>query len=150
MIPPHLAVQAICSALQMNDWPEEDAGVHTAYLFTKPHECETLIAGQGTPDRARSWGAQEDWLQSRDFSHMLHAKPFNVLLNCHSWTASSKVIFPSQRMSNKAMQAIKVEGGANRSQPYTFTFCMERVDLGPYKGCWLVGGLREGDYCSVG
>jgi len=46
MIPPHLAVQAICSALQMNDWPEEDAGVHTAYLFTKPHECETLIAGQ--------------------------------------------------------------------------------------------------------
>jgi len=47
--------------------------------------------------------------------------------------ASSKVIFPSQRMSNKAMQAIKVEGGANRSQPYTFTFCMERVDLGPYK-----------------
>jgi len=47
--------------------------------------------------------------------------------------ASSKVIFPSQRMSNKAMQAVKVEGGLTRSQPYTFSFCMERVDVGPYK-----------------
>ncbi len=36
-------------------------------------------------------------------------------------------------MSNKAMQTIKVEGGSERSQPFTFTFCMERVDLGPYK-----------------
>lgn len=46
MIAPHLAVQSIMTALQMNDYPEEDAGAHTAYLFSKPYDCENLIAGQ--------------------------------------------------------------------------------------------------------
>lgn len=46
MIAPHLAVQSIMTALQMNDYPEEDAGARTAYLFSKPHDCENLIAGQ--------------------------------------------------------------------------------------------------------
>jgi hypothetical protein len=56
--------------------------------------------------------------------------------------ASSKVIFPSQRLSNKSMQAIKVEGGADRKQPYTFTFCMERADVGPYKVSLLLASLQ--------
>ena len=46
MIAPHLAVQSIMTALQMNDYPEEDAGARTAYLFSKPYDCENLIAGQ--------------------------------------------------------------------------------------------------------
>lgn len=46
MIPPHLAVQSVMVALQMNDYPEEDAGARTAYLFSMPYGCQSLIAGQ--------------------------------------------------------------------------------------------------------
>lgn len=46
MIPPNLAVQSIMTALQMNDYPEEDAGARTAYLFSKPYDCKNLVAGQ--------------------------------------------------------------------------------------------------------
>ena len=28
------------------DRPEPDAGVRTAYVFSKPHECEEMTAGQ--------------------------------------------------------------------------------------------------------
>ena len=46
MIAPHIAVQSVMTALQMNDYPEENAGIQTAYLFSKPYQCESLIAGQ--------------------------------------------------------------------------------------------------------
>lgn len=34
------------SALQMNDYPEENSGSQIAFLFSKPYECERLVAGQ--------------------------------------------------------------------------------------------------------
>ena len=46
MIAPSLAVQSVMTALQMNDYPEESSGIQTAYLFSKPYQCEQLIAGQ--------------------------------------------------------------------------------------------------------
>ena len=46
MIPPTAAVAAQMDALQRNDWPDTDAGIRTAYLFSKPFDCERLIAGQ--------------------------------------------------------------------------------------------------------
>lgn len=46
MIPPTTVVQTIMSALQMNDYPEENDGIRIAYMFSKPHGCEGLLAGQ--------------------------------------------------------------------------------------------------------
>jgi hypothetical protein len=46
MLPPTAVVAAQMDALQMNDWPETDAGIRTAFLFSKPYDCENLIAGQ--------------------------------------------------------------------------------------------------------
>lgn len=40
--------------------------------------------------------------------------------------------------------AAAAAGGTTRS--YTFTFCLERVAEGPYKDCWLVWGVRPGNY----
>ncbi len=32
------------------------------------------------------------------------------------------------------MQAVEVRApSSNRQHPYTFTFCLERIDVGPYK-----------------
>ena len=46
MLPPTAVVAAQMDALQMNDWPEPDSGVRTAFLFSKPFECESMIAGR--------------------------------------------------------------------------------------------------------
>lgn len=41
--PPTAAVAAQMDALQINDWPEPDAGVNTALAFAKPYQCEDLV-----------------------------------------------------------------------------------------------------------
>lgn len=46
MLSPTACIAAQMDALQMNDWPEADAGVRTAFLFSKPYGCEQMIAGQ--------------------------------------------------------------------------------------------------------
>lgn len=51
--------------------------------------------------------------------------------------AISKVVFPSSRSGNKAVQAVEVTAVQKKDEaklrPYVFTFCLERVDVGPYK-----------------
>ena len=46
MLPPTAVVAAQMDALQMNDWPDPDSGVRTAFLFSKPFECESMVAGR--------------------------------------------------------------------------------------------------------
>ena len=46
MLSPTAAIAAQMNALQMNDWPDTDAGIRTAFLFSKPYGCETMIAGR--------------------------------------------------------------------------------------------------------
>lgn len=56
--------------------------------------------------------------------------------------AISKVVFPSSRRGNRAVQAVEVQAvqqkGEARLRPYVFTFCLERVEVGPYKVLCLV------------
>lgn len=51
----------------------------------------------------------------------------------------SELLFPSRRKENRAVQVVEVQAqsrkGANAMRPYTFTFCLERIDVGPYKVC---------------
>ena len=49
MLPPTAVVAAQMDALQMNDWPDPDSGIRTAFLFSKPYECESMIAGRVRP-----------------------------------------------------------------------------------------------------
>ena len=46
MLSPTAAIAAQMDALQMNDWPDMDAGIRTAFLFSKPFGCEGMIAGR--------------------------------------------------------------------------------------------------------
>ena len=57
---------------------------------------------------------------------------------------SSALVFPKQRSGERALQAVTVTSARRRAaavsggedgglRPYTFTFCMERVQSGPYK-----------------
>eukprot|EP00877_Chromochloris_zofingiensis_P000633 jgi/Chrzof1/10570/Cz05g03250.t1 len=46
LLSPTAVIAAQLDALQINDWPEQDAGVRTAYAFSKPHDCEQLLSSQ--------------------------------------------------------------------------------------------------------
>ena len=59
---------------------------------------------------------------------------------------TSALVFPNQRSGERALQAVQVVsarrraaaaavagGGEDGLRPYTFTFCLERVQSGPYK-----------------
>lgn len=113
--PPTAAVAAQLDALQINDWPETNAGVLTALAFAKPYECERLLTAVPTPvygetvlgtdtlhtsrsnssssrPLVRSWAAAEEWLSPQQFAAQLHSPPYDVLLGCDSWRACSRMV----------------------------------------------------------
>ncbi|KAG2499402.1 hypothetical protein HYH03_002976 [Edaphochlamys debaryana] len=141
--------------LQRNDWPEPDSGVMSAFNLTL-HASDGPDAGS-----VRSWRAAEEWLPWDRFHAQVHTA-YTPLLNCDSWKVASPLVFPSSRFDNKAVQAVEVMArprpvarpGApapaavpdTALRPYSFTFCLERVDEGAYKDCWLITGVRIGNY----
>lgn len=154
LLPPTAAIAAQLDALQLNDWPERGAGIHTAFLFSKPHGCESLITGPALPDQARSWYGKEAWLSLEEFTSMLQSVDYRPLINCESWQATSPMVFPSTRTGERAVQTVEVMAQPSASQAaskraHTFTFCLEHITQGPYKGCWMTVGLRLGDYANV-
>ena len=227
LLPPTAVVAAQLDALQRNDWPDQDAGIRTAFLFAKPQECENMVTGpvsvfhfvsqacsllsaicslliyiwclQSMPNHVRSWEAKEAWVGFPEFSGMLHSGLYQPLLDSSSWQvcgsvstcslaqlmalalpartntvcwclqAASPMLFPSSRMTHKAVQAVHVQRQDSNPVPLAFTFCLERIDTGPYKvhyvhpcgscpkhgaqpqiallqGCWLTVGVRVGNY----
>ena len=84
----------------------------------------------------------------------------------HCVQAVSELTFTSSRRDDRAVQAVQVAKGAREQ---TFTFCLQRIERGPYKACtcgcqpcrgraqqsdswcpaqacWLTVGLRVGNY----
>jgi hypothetical protein len=51
--------------------------------------------------------------------------------------AVSPMRFPSQRSGNRAVQAVEIMAPSKQdptaARAYTYTFCLERIDVGPYK-----------------
>ncbi|EFJ48218.1 hypothetical protein VOLCADRAFT_117703 [Volvox carteri f. nagariensis] len=165
LLPPTAALEQAMTMLQCNDWPEPDSGVQAAFNFTIP-------AAEGPEAGAvRSWMAGEEWLSWPRFHAMLHVS-YNPLINCDQWRVVSPLVFPSERYDNKAVQAVEVRsrprqpwqpeaersncsrtgsGTETRStssalRSYTYTFCWERVESGAFKDCWLISGVRVGNY----
>ncbi|KAI8472351.1 MAG: hypothetical protein J3K34DRAFT_519826 [Monoraphidium minutum] len=129
----------------------------------------TAPVPESTP--RRSWGAKDEWLSLDEFKRRLAAPPYDVILGCDSWRPAGPLVFPGSRQGARAVQSVEVTaarrpaaggaaagaaaqgdggggggagGGAERA--YTFTFCLERVEGGSMKGCWLTVGVRVGDY----
>lgn len=116
LLSPPTAVAAILDALQRNDWPDVDAGVETAFEFTKPWLDGGELPSPGSPRRVRSWTAIENFLDLKEFSNQLHSPPYKLLLNIDEWHASAPLVFPSKRSENKAVQAVTVKSsGGDRN-----------------------------------
>lgn len=149
LLPPTAVIAAQMDALQMNDWPEADAGVRTAFAFAKPPDAANVLPGEASHTRARSWTGKEEWLTWTEFSDLVHSNPYNILLNCEGWQEVSCLNFPSKRFE-RAVQAIEViqreHGEGPHQRAHRFTFLLDRVKEGAYKDCWMTVGVRYGDY----
>lgn len=141
LLPPTSAIAAVLDALQRNDWPEANSGLDTAFAFTKAAPQDDLAPAAHLGVRA--WSAKEEWLHQPSFRSHLLSPPYDVLINCEEWTTIGTVQFPSSQTDARAVQAVQVR---THNRTYTFSFCMQRADQGSLKGCWLIAGVRQGDY----
>jgi hypothetical protein len=141
---PAAVVAGVMDALKRNDWPETDAGVRFASANTLPSDEGDALTSYVDSRKARNWGATKRWLDQKEFAAMLHSTPYSVMLECDSWCPASQVIFPSSRSESRAVQAVLITSTDGRQ--YTFSFCLERIDTGSMKGCWMIAGVRQGDY----
>lgn len=154
LIPPTGVVRVQMDALMRNDWPEEGSGIRTAFSFSMPNAVTDILSGQGAPPAVslvRTWEAMERFLSFSQFQAMAQSDAYRPLINCIHWEMASPVTFHG-RGDNRSVQAVKVSTGdasAKTERTFTYTFCMEKVTVGAYAGCWMVVGVRCGDYANV-
>ena len=173
---PTTVSRALCSALQRPDSPEAGAGSRVAFDFTLPLDvapAAPVLAGAGR--KARSWHAKETFMGFEAFAaDSLAAPPADAFENCESWELVGDLVFTGRGSvsgigdCSKAAQAVSItaataapaagrdgssggkESEKSATRKYTATILLTRVDdAGPWKGCWLVYGMRTGNYCSV-
>mmetsp|Transcript_13668 Transcript_13668/g.18741 ORF Transcript_13668/g.18741 Transcript_13668/m.18741 type:complete len:255 (+) Transcript_13668:91-855(+) len=143
--PPTTVISAQIEALQRNDYPEENSGVMTAYSFALPMDAEQLTVG-GSQTHVRSWEAKETWLTKAEFVEAVSSHPYRAFLTTTQWQPASALQFHGKG-DLQALQAIqivsKIDGEDKR---FTFTFCLAKVESGPYNNCWMTVGVRSGNY----
>ena len=65
-------------------------------------------------------------------------------------TARPTAASTAERSGSKSTKESSEKGATTTTRKYTATILLTRVDdAGPWKGCWLVYGMRTGNYCSV-
>ncbi|KAL6774123.1 hypothetical protein ACKKBG_A23855 [Auxenochlorella protothecoides x Auxenochlorella symbiontica] len=149
LLSPGAVISAQLEALQRNDWPEEGAGVATAFAFTLPASATEAGALDSTGAVAVSrWSGERSFVPRPAFEELVRAPPFSVLLGCDSWKVASPVVFPSSRHSDRAVQAVHVQA-AGTGRTHTFTFCLVRAGPGSHKDCWMTSRVLMGDYGNV-
>ncbi|KAL3687603.1 hypothetical protein R1sor_013912 [Riccia sorocarpa] len=148
LMPPSTVVRVLMDALMRNDWPEDDSGIRTAFAFAMPPAAnDMLISDVGQANRlARAWYATEKYLNIKEFGDVVRDVTYLPLLEFVSWEIASPMTFcgPGDRRAVQAVRTVSQAGVAR-----TFTFCLEKVTSGVYKGCWMIVGVRVGDYANV-
>ena len=80
---PMAVVECQMAALQRNDWPDTDAGVQTAFAFSKPYAVDHPLAHGER--RCRTWFAEDKWLTVDEFSKMMHTQPYACFTYFDEW-----------------------------------------------------------------
>lgn len=152
LMPPTAVVRVQMDALMRNDWPEEDSGIKTAFAFAMPARVEEILAGKvrGPVSAARGWDAAERYLTLKEFGNVVRDPMYSSLLNFSEWEMVSPMVFHGPG-DKRGLQAVKVMSHSEDGEQVkrVYTFCLEKVLSGAYKDCWMVVGLRVGDYANV-
>lgn len=152
LMPPTTVVRVQMDALMRNDWPEEDSGIRTAFAFAMPARVEEILAGKvrGPVSAVRAWDAAERYLTLEEFGKTVRDSMYAPLLNFSEWEMVSPMVFHGPG-DKRGLQAVKVNFHSEDGEEVkrVFTFCLEKVLSGAFKDCWMVVGLRIGDYANV-
>lgn len=165
LLPPTTVVTAQMNALQRNDYPHTDAGLQTCFLFSKPFD--PTFNTPSLSGRVCSWKAGEHYLTYEEFTQQIKTHSFyKYLINLEEWTPlEAGCQFPSSRFQDKAVMGVEVtlkvphhhndDGGdnttssdMNNNNKYRFTWLLEKVKEGGLNNCWMIVGVRVGDYVS--
>jgi hypothetical protein len=158
LLPPHRVVQIQLEALQMNDWPEEDAGCRHAYRFAlracnslfgpadkpfvlKPGEADPadvskrLYVDPHTDNRhiVQSW-LGPDRLEDEPAFVATLKRHFPRLIGAASFAWAGPPQFGPTGAACAVSAAVRSDGDAE--PPRVFVFDLVRVDDGAYKDCW--------------
>jgi hypothetical protein len=152
LMPPTTVVRVQMDALMRNDWPEVDSGIKTAFAFAMPARVEEILSGKvrGPVPAVRAWDAAERYLNVEEFGNVVRHPMYSPLLNFSEWEVASPLMFHGPG-DKRGLQAVKVisQSEDGQKQIRVYTFCLEKVLSGAYKDCWMVVGLRVGDYANV-
>jgi hypothetical protein len=148
LLSPAAVSAAVASALRRPDHPTDGAGPTVAFAFTLPAET-----GVGAPvasasgRRGRAWAGAEGWLNAAAFAdHLAAHAPAALLREAHAVVLVGGVGFGGRAGAVTAVQAVDVES-APGSPPRRISVLMRLVEEGgPWRGCYLVWGVRFGDY----
>lgn len=147
LMSPTTIVSTVLGALQRCNWPEPGAGVDTAFEFTMPLMIteDSTLCSVVLPRKVRSWTAKEEWLDKNQFhNQIIKDAPYSCLMECDEWEFKGNIQFPCQQTDSRAIVPVHITTASKRS--FACTFCLRRVQQGPLKGCWLIVGVRQGDY----
>ena len=141
LVPPCTAVESQMNALQCCDWPEDGAGVATAFKFAMPRGAEALAPGEAHLVSFRqSWSAPEEWRQYDDFAAEVKGS-YGFLIGCEHYQITSGPTFVE---ADRVTVTVTVLPARSRTRR-TCTFQLRRVGGGPMAGCWCTVGVRKGD-----
>eukprot|EP00798_Chlamydomonas_sp_ICE-L_P024008 gene24008-9581_t len=130
---PVSVVEAQMDALQRNDWPDTDAGVAVAYLFSEPLEVDKILRAQPASPLVF-----HDTRKGNLAAMAVHVVP----------NKSAPRTDRGDLHTDAIIEASLASGNASDVHEHTFTFLLELIDEGAYKGCWLTVGVRSGDYAN--
>lgn len=97
------------------------------------------------------------YLTYPDFIQQIKTHSFyKHLINAEEWTPlDAGCQFPSSRFDNKAVMGVevtvKLEQGRvieSDSNKYRFTWLLEKMSEGGLNNCWMIVGVRVGDYVN--
>ena len=149
LLPPSAVAAAVVAALWRPDTPVPGHGPRCAFLFTLPQDV-----GVGAPvdaasaRRARSWHAKEAWLTCAEFlDHVAQDAPAASLATAAEVALVGPTSFGgrSGKTATQAVDCTPPDGGTPRRLSVIMTRCDEG---GPWKGMYLVCGVRMGDYAQ--
>ena len=146
LLSPAEVARGVVEALKRPDYPTPGAGVDTAFSFPLP--ADTAPAAPVTPGAGRlgrAWTATEAWHRREEWGGaVLGDHPAALLVG-----GEGEVSYPgpAEITGRAGAHAIVPLAVSVRGRTFPLTVCLTRVDeAGPWRGCFLVSGLRAGDY----
>mmetsp|Transcript_6660 Transcript_6660/g.24694 ORF Transcript_6660/g.24694 Transcript_6660/m.24694 type:complete len:254 (-) Transcript_6660:1826-2587(-) len=154
LLSPCAAIQAQMECLMRNNYPDENAGLRSAFDFSMPFEVDRILVGQThlKSKLSRSW-CEDGWVGFEDFALQLQTH-YSPLIECMAWEFASELRFvDSERdiveqdvrvLVEKACDLNSTRGANHEPRcQHVYRIVLEKVTCGAYSGIWLTTRVHQ-------